>query len=120
MVGDEMKKLVKQFVYDFPKFNDLLEEHIELNEEILPHVFFGECNEYFKEFLKKDDKEELKKLFDFFERMAIEGDDYTKEILSVTILARLGDDKDILNISYKYMREETRNFSNEIEKFWGR
>ena len=52
--------------------------------------------------------------------MATQGDDDVKELLSVTILARFGDSKKLLQTAYKYMGAETRKASDEIEKFWGR
>lgn len=112
--------LAVQFANEFTEFKPLLEEHIEYNGELLPHVFFGECNEYFIQLLEKEKTDKLEKLFNFFERMATKGDDYVKELLIVTILERLGDDKKILNTTYKYMGKETRKVSDEIEKFWGR
>ncbi|WP_441422440.1 DUF7674 family protein [Anaerobacillus sp. MEB173] len=80
----------------------------------------GDCNEYIIEYLEKDETDKLEKFFNFFEKMAIEGDDYTKELLTVTILERLGDDKEILITAYKYMGKETRKASDEVEKGWGR
>lgn len=52
--------------------------------------------------------------------MATSVDDEVKELLSVTILAQIGDSKEILKKSYKYMSSETMKASNEIERFWGR
>lgn len=120
--GDELDKnnLAELFVNEFTDFKPLLEEHIEYNGELLLHVFFGECNEYFIKFLQSEEAEILENLFDFFEKMATKGDDYVKELLSVTILERLGDDKKVHNTAYKYMGKETRKASTEIEKFWGR
>jgi hypothetical protein len=40
--------------------------------------------------------------------------------LCVTILERLGDDRNVLNIARKYMGKETRKLSDETEKGWGR
>lgn len=85
----------------------------------MPHVFFGDCNDFFIKFLEKEETEKLKNLFEFFERMATKGDDYVKELLSVTILERLGEDKKNLNTAYRYMGKETRKASDEMEKFWG-
>jgi hypothetical protein len=110
--------LVERFVNEFPGFKHLLEEHIQYNNEILPHAFFRECNDYFIKLLKTEKTKELEKLFDFFERMA-KGDEYVKELLTVTILERLGDNKEILNKAYKYMDKETRKAFNEIEKSLG-
>ncbi|WP_335871882.1 DUF7674 family protein [Bacillus sp. 2205SS5-2] len=109
--------LAEQFVKEFTNFKSLLEQHVKFNNEILPHVFFGECNDYFIDFLvKEENSRDLVKLFEFFESMAIKGDEFVKELLSVTILERLGDNKEVLNKAYKYMGKETRKASDEIEK----
>ncbi|GGI11615.1 DUF7674 family protein [Gottfriedia solisilvae] len=117
----EYKNLAYIFVNQFKEYNIVLQEHIEFNGEILNHVFFGECNEHFIKLINEDqDNFLLQELFDFFELMAIDGDIDIKDLLSVTILARLGDSKKILNIAYKYMRFHTKQASNEYEKALGR
>jgi hypothetical protein len=52
--------------------------------------------------------------------MAVDGNNEVKNVLTVSILEVLGDDRKVLNTSYKYMGKETRKASDEIEKFWGR
>lgn len=113
--------LAKYFTESFTEYKPLLQQHIDYNGEVLNHVFFGECNEYFIDLISKEkDINKIKSLFKFFERMATRGDDEVKELLSVTILARLGDSKSLLQIAYKYMGAETTKALDEVEKFWGR
>nr|WP_106779132.1 hypothetical protein [Lysinibacillus timonensis] len=113
--------LAKHFTETFTEFKPLLQQHLAYNGEVLNHVFFGECNEYFIDLISKEkDINKIKSLFEFFERMAIKGDNDVKELLSVTILARLGDSKKLLQIAYKYMGAETMKASDQVEKFWGR
>ncbi|MCM3729080.1 hypothetical protein M3226_26025 [Neobacillus cucumis] len=113
--------LAKHFTENLKEYKPLLQEHMDLNDEVLNHVFFGECNDYFVELIGiEQDIAKIKELFNFLELMATEGDDDVKELLSVTILARLGDSKKLLQTAYKYMGTETRKASDEIEKFWGR
>jgi hypothetical protein len=113
--------LAKYFTDQFEEFFSILQEHIEYNGEILNHVFFGECNNYFIKLLEDEkDLPRIKELFNFLELMAIQGDNEVKNLLSVTILARMGDSKEILDTAYKYMGPETRKSSNEIEEYWDR
>jgi hypothetical protein len=115
------KDLAIQFTNKFEEYKPFLQEHIEFNSEILNHVFFGECNDYFIELIEKEkDIPKIKELFDFLELMAISEDDDVKELLSVTILERFGDSNKLLKIAFKYMGSETKKASNEIERFWGR
>lgn len=114
-------ELSKIFVNEFPKFRPKLIEHETLFEEVLNHVFFGNLNDYLIELLRKDIETKLLiRLFDFYERMEIEGDTLVKEVLSCTILERLGDEKEILENAYRYMGKETRKASDDIERAWGR
>jgi hypothetical protein len=46
------KDLAKQFTNNFEKYKLLLKENVVFNREILIHVFFGECNDYFIETLR--------------------------------------------------------------------
>ncbi|MFF2754456.1 hypothetical protein ACFVR1_12015 [Psychrobacillus sp. NPDC058041] len=117
----EYKDLAIHFTDEFEEYKPVLQEHIQFNGEILNHVFFGECNDYFIELIGKEkDIPKIMELFNFLEQMATSGDDDVTELLSVTILARLGDSKKLLKTAYKYMDSETRKASNEIERFWGR
>ena len=117
----EYKDLAIHFTDVFEEYKPILQEHIEYNGEILNHVLFGECNDYFIELIGKDkDVHKIQKLFVFLELMATSGDNDVKELLSVTILARLGDSKKLLKTAYKYMGTETRKASIEIEISLGR
>ncbi|WP_222127328.1 hypothetical protein [Bacillus sp. X1(2014)] len=52
--------------------------------------------------------------------MATQGNDDVVNILCVTILERLGDDRKVLNNAGKYMGKETRILSDETEKGCGK
>lgn len=105
---------------EFKDLKPVLQEHLDFYEELLPHVYFGECNEFFISYINEDNPQMLQRLFGVFEIMATEGNDQVKNILCVTILERLGDDRNVLNIARKYMGKETRKLSDETEKGWGR
>lgn len=116
------ESLVKEFLKDFPEYIEAYNEHIEYNNELLPHVFFGETiNEDLPVLLEaNNDKKKLKSIFKFMEKMALEGDIKVQELLSTTILERLGDNSELLKVAHVYMNGNTRNMSDEIESFWGR
>ncbi|KQL34415.1 hypothetical protein [Psychrobacillus sp. FJAT-21963] len=117
----EYKDLAIHFTDEFEEYKCDLQEHIEFYGETLNHVFFGEYTNYFLELIGKEkDIPKIKNLFDYLELMATSGDDDVKDLLSVTILAQLGDSKMLLKNAYKYMGSQTRKASNEIEMFWGR
>lgn len=111
---------IKIFYDEFNDLKRILQEHIEFNEELLPHVYFGECNEFFINCINEDKLEVLQRIFNLFEIMATQGNDDVVNILSVTILERLGDDRKVIDTARKYMGKETRKLSDETEKGWGR
>ncbi|RXJ04372.1 hypothetical protein DS745_03025 [Anaerobacillus alkaliphilus] len=117
------EKLTEYFLKNFPEYEATLKEHLDDYGELLAHVFYGDtiCVKLIE--LLKDDtdnEEEIKKIFLLLEKMAVEGDIDVKEVLQVSILEVLGDDKDLLEKSYKYMGDKTNIASDEIERFWGR
>lgn len=114
--------VVNEFLNAFPEYKSAYNEHIEYNNELLPHVFFGETiNEDLPVLLEKHcDMEKLKNVFKFMERMATEGDIHVQELLSTTILERLGDNPRLLEVAAVYMGDKTKIALDEIEKFWGR
>lgn len=114
--------VISEFLKDFPEYFSMYKEHINLNEEELPHVFFGETlNEDLPQLIMINNIKKLEKIFNFLERMSLEGDQNVKDLLSVTILARLGDEPDLLKYAkHNYMGVLTKKASVGIEKFWGR
>ncbi len=105
---------------EFKVLEPVLQEHLEFNEGLLPHVYFGECNEIFIDFINEGNPQVLQRLFYIFEKLAIEGNEEVKNILCVTVLERLGDDRNVLNIAREYMGKLTRKLSDETEKGLGR
>lgn len=114
-------ELVTIFIQEFPEFNLSYKDHLEYNVVCLPHVFFGdEVNNILIRLIQEECNSKLMKVFSFFERMAIIGDKDVKNLLAVTILARLGDDTYILKKAFKYMGENTKKILKEIESHLGR
>lgn len=111
---------IEILIDEFKDLEPVLQEHIEFNEELLPHVYFGECNGFFIKYIIEGDTQVLERLFSIFEIMATQGNVDVENILCVTILERLGDDRKVLNVAREYMGKETRRLSDETEKDWGR
>ncbi len=86
------------------------------------HIVFGDIlNPLLIEKLKmNDDIDLLKRIFDFFELMALSDDEKVKEVLACTVLERLGDDKFILQQAEYFMKKSTMQMSYNLEKGLGR
>jgi hypothetical protein len=114
------EQLVADFIKAFPEFQINLDEHIDFNEEILPHVFFGdELNPVLlKLLLDNNDHRRIQSFFDFFERrMTASNDAYAVNVLTTTILARLGDDPKTLKNAFPFMGPGVLQLAIEIERF---
>ncbi|WP_145326108.1 DUF7674 family protein [Paenibacillus xylanexedens] len=109
--------LINQFLRLFPEFHDYYIEHLDLNQEFLGHVFFGdEVATYVERLLREnDDTELIEKFFDFFEWMATQSSLYIVQVLSTTILYDQGGHTDILQKAQNYMKPRTKRLSQEIE-----
>ncbi|QKS71212.1 hypothetical protein FLK61_31355 [Paenalkalicoccus suaedae] len=114
---------ITYFLTRFPEYKGAYKQHLEDYDDLLLHVFLGDTiNERLQELFDadKDEMGELQQIFTLLEKMSVEGDLDIQEVLSVTILARLGDDKDHLKKSYRLMGDNTKIASDEIERYWGR
>jgi hypothetical protein len=116
--------LIQCFLETFPEFKEVATKESKWWDEEIPlvHIFFiYVLNPYLeKEFKNTENPVLLEKIFRFLEKMAISDDEGVQEVLGVTILERLGDDKKILEMAREKMGPNTLKMSHEIEKGWGR
>ncbi|MBT3362768.1 MAG: hypothetical protein HN929_13345 [Chloroflexi bacterium] len=87
-----------------------------------PHIFYGDFLNplLIEELSTLNNPEFIDKIFEFLEEMALSDDVEIQNVVIVTVLEQLGDDKNILNRARTFMRGRTTQFSHEIEKLWGR
>lgn len=104
-------------VYTFPH----LEKEVEVflsSDGKLYHVLYEEilCP-YVNDLLQNDSENELKSVFDFYEKLAVCEDDEVKNLLQVTLLENLMDNKKLYKKAEKYMHTNTRLICKSIEKY---
>jgi len=102
----------------FPELTSLCEEQINLwgSKDIPPHCFLGDVlNGYITELLRiNSDKQQINKIFKFYEEMANSNDEYIKNLLQVTLLEYLWDEDMVFNNALKYMQLKTKEINREI------
>lgn len=88
----------------------------------LQHVMFGDLLNplLLRKLRLGDDVSFLASAFDFLECLAMSEDLRVQEVVQMTVLERIGDDKAILLEARRYMGPRSRKLSEEIERFWGR
>lgn len=125
------ENVIDNFLEAFPEFREKAEEEKEWwqpepeeDEEpyTLPHIFLGNVLNAFlvQELRAMKNLEILKRLFSFFERMALSTDEDVPGLLTAGTLEYLGDDRLVLKRARKLMGNKTLSLSHEIEKIWGR
>ena len=116
------EEFAEVFIKKFPEYRTVLEEHYRDYGELLGHVFFGDVidQQLFNLLKTNCDKERIIILFDFINVFYLQGDDDCKNIVIVTILEYLGDDSEVLNQAYKFLKRELIEESILNEKFLGR
>ena len=112
----------QKFIATFPAAQTVYDAHMTDYRELLGHVFFAEViNEPLADLLRgNSDRAAIGKYVALIEDMYTNGDEAVKNIVVVSILERLGDDKTILKNTYGYFSESLKQASRDIETFWGR
>ena len=117
-IDDFFKMMIKIFPNNSNKVNERMKDNFEgldtivIEEIIMPEVI---------ELLKKDeDEEKLKEIFDYFENVCIDSEEYLNNVFSITVLEILGNDKIILEKAKKYMGRITTKLQREADIAIGR
>ena len=96
----------------FPELKKQVEEEMEGLDEFLPHAVFGNVfNPFVVKLLKQDDyktNSTLKRIFEMYENLSSNGDFETKNLVQVTLLEYLWDEKITYERSMELMGEKTR------------
>ncbi|NDI36668.1 DUF7674 family protein [Chengkuizengella sediminis] len=115
--------LSEELIMKIPELKPLYDKELDDWEEFPGNhnVFGNVLNPFLVELLEKKNQERLKKrIFQFFEDMALSEDDDVQNVLIVTVLEYLGDSEKCLKEARKLMGNRTLEFSKEVEKWLGR
>jgi hypothetical protein len=89
-------EFVRSLVSRFPNLTNVLAEHIADNDEILPHLFFGDLTRYVETLhgvARADSvspsKQELRSILAYLEETYAGGDEELQELISVSFLEHL-------------------------------
>ena len=84
-----------------------------------PHILYhAVLNPYVEELLQKEnDNKLLKEVFTFYEELAKSGDEEVKNLLQVTLLEALWEEKKLLSKACVYMLPETKKINDAIRAY---
>lgn len=105
----------------FPELKESVVKEMEGLDEFLPHVIFGNVfNPLTTDLLKQDDyfnNNTIKRIFDMYEELSSNGDDETQNLVQVTLLEYLWDEKKIFDRALELIGEHTKELWNHIYKY---
>ena len=101
----------------FPELNEQVEE-MSVSGEFLPHVIFGNVfNQLTVSLLKQDyysKNKTLNRIFYMYEEMSSKGDDETQNLVQVTLLEYLWDERTTYDRALELIGDHTRELWNNI------
>ena len=117
----EYSELDAQFIINrFPELKEQVEKECG-SGEFLPHVVFGNIFDPLTvSLLKQDDHAEnktLRRIFDMYEELSSEGDEETQNLVQVTLLEYLWDEKTTYNRALELIGERTKELWNYIYSY---
>lgn len=102
----------------------LYEDHLQENDELLPHVFFGDVTRYIMQLAvsstsdHRENASELLRILRFFESSYRESDEKIKNILFVSFLENLEQSDPSYSIIKAQLGDEMKRKLDQIESFY--
>lgn len=117
--------VIERLLLTIPEIKQAYQKEIEWWSDETPglHNILGNImNPFVTNLLRRSANNDalIKRIFTFYEDMAISNDEYVRNVLQVTLLEYLGDDKQILETALRYMGTNTKKLSDDIERHLGR
>ena len=115
------KTINDSLISNFPELASLYKEQFDSwnSKDIPQHCFLGDIlNSYVTGLLRENnDKQQIEKIFKFYEEMANSDDEEIKNLLQVTLLEYLWDEELIFKNALEYMQTKTREINNKIGSY---
>ena len=109
------QEMVEEFLNIFPECKDYYSDHMSDYNDLLQHIFYAEViNLPLFALLKgNSDPCQIKKYVGFIELMWSHGDESIRNVVDVTILERLSDDKDVWYNFSTYISKDFKTYINK-------
>lgn len=124
-----MISTVLRLVDAIPDLRDAYEEHVSDNDEVLPHVFFGDVARYLRQACLEyrssraappSSWQAAEDILRFMEREWVAGPEVVRELIHVSLLENLVTGEDECDELESFLGPELRAALKVIHKAWGR
>ncbi len=120
-ISYDVDSLANRFGALYPEYKDEIKMNIAQYGEFLPEAFFIEHgNEKVLDIIKNGNESEQKRLFKMLGEIYEDGTNEVQEIIGVTILGEMKNDKEMMAVADKYMTEYMAGPVHEINKLTGK
>lgn len=109
--------LASRYTVIFPDLRNEYKRNIEMYGQFLPDEFFKEHADAAIEVIKSGDKVQMKKLFNMFNDIYLDGTNETQSIIAVTILSKLNNDTQLLASCVDFMDPELASAVINVNKY---
>jgi hypothetical protein len=93
------ENLIPAMLKEIPELHPQFDKHTRANDEVLPHVFFGDVTRFaLNEASKSPTSDALRRLLSFLESAITSGDEFVQNVISVSFLENLGPPSDEFHI----------------------
>ncbi len=118
----EYSNLNEKFIIErFPELKEQVKEEMSGLDKFLPHVIFGNVfNQLTVSLLKQDNyltNKTISRIFDMYEDLSSNGDNETQNLVQVTLLEYLWDEKITYNRALELIGEHTKKLWNCIYNY---
>ena len=121
IVSYDIDSLANRFGTLYPEFKDEIKANIVANGEFLPEDFFiNHGTPKVLDVIKNGSEAERKKLFKMLNEVFEDGINDVQDVIAVTILGEMKNDKEMMAVADKYMTEYMAGPVHEINKLTGK
>ena len=121
IVSYDIDSLANRFGTLYPEFKDEIKANVVANGEFLPEDFFiNHGTPKVLDVIKNGSEAERKKLFKMLNEVFEDGNNDFQDVIAVTILGEMKNDKEMMAVADKYMTEYMAGPVHEINKLTGK
>lgn len=121
IISYDTDSLANRFGAQYPEYKDVIKQNIVDYGEFLPEDFFvNHANDMILGIIKNGTSAERKRLFKLFNELFEDGTNEVQDIIAVTILGEMKNDKELMAVADEYMIEYMAGPVHEVNKITGK